>query len=148
MKLFAALQFLAVTKALASSLKRTQALEISDLSANHYSNVTLGTLQFTIHDPNTDITDDCNVSWNTSSVIQPGLALHKCQHRHFEFGFRYGISDIEFFALVLQQLNGTALGYSVVTAYRTNPRWICVQGSEEGLQERCVWSGTLKVEVD
>lgn len=87
-------------------------------------------------------------SRNTSSVIQPGLAPHKCQHRHFEFGFRYGLGDIEFFTLVVQQNNKSAQGYAVVAAYSKKSKWICVLGPEEGLQEHCFWRGTLKIEVD
>ncbi|KAJ6119677.1 hypothetical protein N7523_003957 [Penicillium sp. IBT 18751x] len=147
MKLLTTLQFLAVTFTFAFPLERTQSLEIRNLTANHYSNVTLATLQFTIHDPSRDITDDCNIAWNTSTVTQPGLAPYKCQRRHFEFGFRYGIGDIEFFTLVVQRMNGSAQGYSVVTAHSTNPRWICVQGPE-GLREHCVWWGTLEIEMD
>lgn len=63
MKLLAALQSLAVTSTFAASLKRTNSFEIKDLSATHYSNVTLSTLHFRLHDPSTDIADDCNISW-------------------------------------------------------------------------------------
>jgi hypothetical protein len=63
MKLIPAIQFLAITTTLAFPVKRAEPLEIQNLSASHYSNITLGTLQFTLHDPNTNATDDCHVSW-------------------------------------------------------------------------------------
>ncbi|OQD74927.1 hypothetical protein PENDEC_c009G00854 [Penicillium decumbens] len=148
MKFLSTIQFLAITT-LASpiTLKQTQTLEIQNLSANHYSNVTLSNLQFTLHNPTINIIDNCNMSWNTSSEIQPGLAPQKCQRGQFEFGFRYGIGDIERFTLVVQQVNGSAQGSSVVSAYRRDPDWICLWNPVRGIQEHCVWNGILRVEV-
>ncbi|KAJ5218808.1 uncharacterized protein N7498_000907 [Penicillium cinerascens] len=147
MKFLGIIQFLSIASALASSHRRAQPLEIQGLSANQYSNITLSTLHFTVHDPSTDVTDDCNVSWNTSSINQPGLAPRKCLRGQFEFGFRYGIGNIENFTLVVQQVNGSAQGSSVVTAYRRNPDWICLQNPVQGVKERCVWNGTLSINV-
>jgi hypothetical protein len=84
---------------------------------------------------------------NTSSAIQPGLAPRRCLRGNFEFGFRYGIGDIEAFTLVVQQVNGTEQGSSVVTAYRRDPAWICSKNLEQGLTERCVWNGTLSIKL-
>lgn len=52
-----------VTNAFASPAKRAQALQIQDFSLHLYSNVSRATLQFALHDPNTELNDSCIIAW-------------------------------------------------------------------------------------
>lgn len=85
---------------------------------------------------------------NTTGPIQPGLEPNPCLRGNFEFGFRYGIGNIENFALVVGRVNASEKGTSVVSAYRINPSWICIFDPEAGVRERCVWNGVLSIYVN
>lgn len=72
--------------------------------------------------------------------------MNKCLHNNYEFGFRYGIGNIENFALVIQRVNSTQRGYEVVSAYATNATWICTNNPVAGWTERCEWKGILEID--
>lgn len=72
--------------------------------------------------------------------------MNKCLNNSYEFGFRYGIGNIENFVLVIQQVNGTQRGYEVISAYATNPTWICTESPAQGVRERCEWMGILDID--
>lgn len=64
MQLAALLPFQAIfSHGLASPMKRTTEFEVQDLCATLYSNNILGTLQFTVQSPNTNLGDSCCISW-------------------------------------------------------------------------------------
>ncbi|KAF3385184.1 hypothetical protein F1880_002597 [Penicillium rolfsii] len=81
-----------------------------------------------------------------TSDIQPGLEMIKCLNNYYEFGFRYGIGNIEDFVLVIQRVNGTQRGYEVISAYAKYPSWICTKNPVPGLTEKCVWMGILNID--
>jgi hypothetical protein len=72
--------------------------------------------------------------------------MNKCLNNNYEFGFRYGIGNIENFVLAIQRVNGTQRGYEVISAYATDPTWICTKNSALGLRERCEWIGVLNID--
>lgn len=72
--------------------------------------------------------------------------MNKCLNNNYEFGFRYGIGNIENFVLVIQCINGTQRGYEVISAYAMNPTWICTKNPLLGLTERCEWKGILDID--
>lgn len=85
---------------------------------------------------------------NTTSPVQPGLEPNRCLRGNFEFGFRYGIGNIENFSLVVGRVDAAEKGTAVVSAYKINPSWICTVNPEVGVGERCVWTGVLTIDVN
>ncbi|KAJ5160027.1 uncharacterized protein N7482_007031 [Penicillium canariense] len=83
----------------------------------------------------------------TERADSPGLSMNRCLNNHYEFGFRYGIGNIENFTLVVQAVNGTQQGYRVISAYAVNAHWICTKNPTHGLQERCELVGVLCIEL-
>ncbi|KAJ5881240.1 uncharacterized protein N7473_012293 [Penicillium subrubescens] len=131
--------------ALASPVKRAESLHLRNFYVQHADDGT-GALQFALHSTVTGLSDECFLSWSTTSDIQPSLATNKCLNNNYEFGFRYGIGNIENFVLVIQRVNETQRGYEVISAYATNPTWICTGNPVPGLTERCEWMGILDID--
>ena len=73
--------------------------------------------------------------------------MTQCQGHHFEFGFRYGISNIEDFTLAIQEVSSGQTGFSVIDAHAKNSDWICTQNPTSDLKERCEWVGVLNVDL-
>lgn len=48
---------------LAGPLKRTTPVQLKDFSASLYSNNTLGTINFIVHDQMARVDDHCHLSW-------------------------------------------------------------------------------------
>ncbi|KAJ5370802.1 uncharacterized protein N7496_006894 [Penicillium cataractarum] len=130
---------------LTSPVKRAESVHIRHFNVQHADDGT-GSLQFALHSTVTGLNDDCTLTWSTTSAIQPGLAMNKCLNNNYEFGFRYGIGNIENFVLVIQGVNGTQRGYEVISAYATNPAWICTGSPTPGVRERCEWMGILDID--
>lgn len=85
---------------------------------------------------------------NPKSSVQPGLVpLTDCTRHIFQFGFRYGIGNIENFSLAVKLVNGSQTAYEVISAQQTNPSWICSKDSERAGTEFCEWQGTLRMEL-
>ncbi|KAJ5690214.1 hypothetical protein N7462_004606 [Penicillium macrosclerotiorum] len=118
---------------LAGPIQRSTALQVQSFYAE-YTHESMGALHFVVHD--TMQSDSCSLIWNTTSAVQPGLAPNKCLNQRFEFGFRYGIGNIEAFTLVVQHVNATQQGYETVSAYAKNSNWVCTENPVEGVVER------------
>lgn len=88
-----------------------------------------------------------DVDRNTNSQIQPGLVpMTPCSQKNFEFGFRYGIGNIENFSLAVKKVNGSQTGYRVVSAQSRGSSWVCTKDPVQGVQERCQLDGLLRVD--
>ncbi|KAJ5246178.1 hypothetical protein N7468_001161 [Penicillium chermesinum] len=135
------------TTSLAGPVKRSESFQVQHFSAALYSNNTLGTLAFTVHDPTAHVGDACYLSWNPSGEIQPGIEMNKCAHNKFQFGFRYGLGSIENFTLDLQRVNSTQIAYQVVAAQATDSKWKCTQNPDAATKERCEYVGILDINV-
>ncbi|KAJ6144465.1 hypothetical protein N7470_008360 [Penicillium chermesinum] len=109
------------TTSLAGPVKRSESFQVQHFSAALYSNNTLGTLAFTVHDPTAHVGDA------------------------FRFPLRPG--SIENFTLDLQRVNSTQIAYQVVAAQATDSKWKCTQNPDAATKERCEYVGILDINV-
>lgn len=65
-----------------------------------------------------------------------------CTRRIFQFGFRYGIGNIENFSLAVRKVGGSQTAYEVISAQQKDPSWIC---SKDLKREDCEWKGPLNM---
>lgn len=84
---------------------------------------------------------------NPSGTNQPSIAMNKCTQDKFEFGFRYGLGNIENFTLDLQTVNSTETAYQVLAAQASNSRWKCTQNPDASTKERCEYDGLLDISL-
>ncbi|KAJ6113111.1 hypothetical protein N7512_008435 [Penicillium capsulatum] len=103
-----------------------------------------GYLQFAINDPDTGLSDNCNITWhpNKHDEDQPSFAPNNCTRRNFSFAFRYGLGNLEHFNLVLSTADQSQTAYRNIGPPQNDPNWKC---SDESGQTTCVWQGPLTI---
>lgn len=73
--------------------------------------------------------------------------MNKCAKGRYQFGFRYGLGNIEDFTLDLQQISSSETAYQVINADAQDSQWKCTHNPDPLTKERCKCYGHLAISV-